>query len=133
MHDSLSSEEVGAHELPPAQRRYRNYMLALLTAVFAFNWLDRLVLSLALQPIKLDLHLSDTQLGFATGIAFALFYATMGLPIALWADRGNRVSIITATTGLWGITVALCGAVASFPQLLALRVLVAVGEAGCVP
>src|SRR5262249_36640379 len=80
--------------------------------------------------IKADLHLSDTQLGLLTGIAFALFYSVMGLPIARWADRGNRVTIISLTTALWSIAVALCGAAANFAQLLLVRMCVAVGEAG---
>jgi len=63
---------------------------------------------LLLQPIKEDLHLSDTQLGFLTGIAFGLFYATFGVPIARFADRGNRVTITSIAIGLWGATVMLC-------------------------
>jgi MFS transporter, Spinster family, sphingosine-1-phosphate transporter len=111
----------------------KNYLLALLTAIMVFNYVDRIALGLLQQDIKHDLALSDTQLGFMTGIAFALFYAVMGIPIARWADRGNRVTIITITTGLWSIAVALCGAAASFTQLLLLRVGVAIGEAGCHP
>lgn len=82
---------------------------------------------------KIDLDLTDTQLGFLTGIAFALFYSVMGIPMARWADRGNRVTVITMTTALWSAAVALCGAAGSFVQLLLIRIGVAVGEAGCVP
>ena len=95
--------------------------------------MDRWALGVALQNIKLDLHLSDTQLGFLSGIAFALFYAVMGIPIARWADRGNRVTIISLTVAVWSVMVALCGMAASFVQLLLIRVGVAVGEAGCIP
>jgi predicted MFS family arabinose efflux permease len=85
------------------------------------------------QDIKVDLALSDTQLGLLTGIAFAAFYSLMGIPIARWADRGNRVTIISLTTALWSITVALCGSAATFVQLMLIRVGVAIGEAGCLP
>jgi predicted MFS family arabinose efflux permease len=111
----------------------KNYLLAILTVVLAFNCVDRSFLGLALEDIKADLGLSDTQLGLLTGIAFALFYSLMGIPIARWADRGNRVTIIAATTALWSIVVSLCGLAGSFAQLLAIRVAVAVGEAGCIP
>jgi MFS family permease len=112
---------------------YKNYLLAVLLSVLAFNAVDRLALGLVLQDIKVDLRLSDTQLGFLTGIAFALFYSLMGIPIARWADRGNRVTIISITTGLWSVAVALSGVAGNFLQLLLIRVGVGVGEAGCVP
>ena len=105
----------------------------MLAAILAFNYVDGLAMGLVLQDIKADLHLSDTQLGFLTGIAFALFYSVMGIPIARWADRGNRVAIISVTALLWSVMVILCGRAMSFAQLLAGRVGVAVGEAGCVP
>lgn len=112
---------------------YKNYLLSVLLVILACNLVDGLVLGLVLQNIKVDLALSDTQLGFLSGIAFALFYSVMGIPIARWADRGNRVTIISITTALWSVTVALCGAAGNFLQLLLIRVGVAVGEAGCIP
>jgi MFS family permease len=115
------------------ERTYRNYMLAVLVVVLAFNYVDRLALGLVLQDIKVDLDLTDTQLGFLSGIAFAMFYSVMGIPIARWADRGNRVTVITVTTAVWSSAVALCGMAGSFVQLLLIRVGVAVGEAGCIP
>lgn len=112
---------------------YKNYMLGLLTVVAAFNYLDRFVLSLVMEPIKHDLQLSDSQLGLLTGFAFTLFYATAGIPIARWADRGNRNTVVTATTALWSAMLVFCGLVGNFTQLLLVRVGVAVGEAGCLP
>jgi MFS family permease len=112
---------------------YRNYLLAVLTVTLLFNGLDRVALGVMLQDIKVDLDLTDTQLGFLSGIAFALFYSVMGIPIARWADRGNRVAIITLTTAFWSVAVALCGIAGSFVQLLLIRVAVAVGEAGASP
>jgi MFS transporter, Spinster family, sphingosine-1-phosphate transporter len=114
-------------------RTNRNYLLALLTLIVVFNYVDRLALGLLLQQVKIDLEMNDIQLGLLTGFAFALFYAFMGIPIARWADRGNRVTIITVTTGLWSIAVSLCGAAGSFAQLMLCRIAVAVGEAGCHP
>jgi MFS family permease len=112
---------------------YRKYLLAVLLLILAFNYVDRLALGLLLQSIKADLSLSDTELGFMSGMAFALFYSVMGIPIARWADRGNRATIITLTTAVWSVAVALCGVTRSFAQMLAVRVAVAVGEASCVP
>lgn len=112
---------------------YRRYLLALLLVIYAFNWVDRFALGLLLQDIKRDLNLTDAELGLLTGMAFALFYSTFGLPIARWADRGNRNLIITLSTGLWSAALALTGLVGNFAQLLMIRVGVAIGEAGCVP
>ncbi|MBM0108901.1 MFS transporter [Steroidobacter sp. S1-65] len=111
----------------------KQHLLILLTVILAFNYLDRWALGIVLQDIKADLELTDTQLGLLTGIAFALFYATMGIPIARWADRGNRITIIGLTTALWSGCVALSAAATNFVQLLLIRVGVAVGEAGCIP
>jgi predicted MFS family arabinose efflux permease len=112
---------------------YRRYLLAVLLVILAFNQVDRLALGLLLQDIKVDLGLTDTQLGLLSGIAFALFYSVMGIPIARWADRGDRVSIISVTVVLWCGAVALCGVAGSFMHLLLIRVGVAIGEAGCKP
>src|SRR6266436_299055 len=112
---------------------YKRYVLGTLTLVFTLNFVDRGLIGLLLQPIKDDLHLSDTQLGFVTGIAFGLFYATLGLPIARWADRGDRVAITSIAIGLWGVTVMSCLLVTNFVQLVFARVAAAVGESGCMP
>jgi len=111
----------------------KGYLLALLTAIYAFNWIDRVALGIVQQNIKVSLQLTDTELGLLTGIAFALFYALMGVPIARWSDKGDRVSIIGITTALWSVLVALSGAAGNFLQLLLIRIGVGVGEAGCVP
>ena len=113
--------------------QYRNYLLGLLTIVAAFNYLDRGVLALAMEPIRQEFNLTDSQLGFMSGFAFALFYAIAGIPIARWADRGNRNLVVSITTGLWSIMVAISGLAVNFGQLLLARVGVAIGESGCVP
>src|ERR1700722_10984759 len=109
-------------------RKYENYLLTVLLFILACNFMDRLALGLVLQNIKRDLHLTDTQLGFMSGIAFALFYSVMGIPIARWADRGNRVTIISLSAALWSLMVAACGLATSFVQLMLIRIGVGVGE-----
>ncbi len=112
---------------------YKRYVLGALTIVFTLNSLDRVLINLVLQSIKEDLHLSDTQLGFLTGIAFGIFYSTLGIPIARWSDRGNRTRIVSLAIGLWGLTVMLCLFVGNFLQLVMARVAAAIGEAGSMP
>lgn len=112
---------------------YKSHLIAMLALLAAFNAVDRLALGVLLQDIKVDLGLSDSQLGFVTGIAFSIFYAVLGIPIARWADRGNRVFIISVTALLSGAAIALCGVVTTFVQFLLVRVLVAAGEAGFQP
>jgi MFS family permease len=114
-------------------KSYKRYVLCVLTLVYTLNFLDRGLIVLLLQAIKGDLGLSDTQLGFLTGIAFGAFYATLGLPIARWADRGNRVTITSLAIGLWGGTVMLSVFVTNFAQVVIARIASAVGESGCMP
>lgn len=114
-------------------RAYKTYALILMTVVFGLNDTDRVLMGLLLEPIKRDLSLSDTQLGFVTGIAFAFFYATAGLPLARLADRGNRSSLTASAIGLWSLTVMGCVLVASYAQLVVARIAAAIGEAGCKP
>lgn len=116
-----------------ASSRYRYYLLGTLTIILMFNLVDRWALGIVLQDIKRDLDLTDTQLGVLSGIAFALFYSILGLPIARWADRGDRILVISVTAALWSVCVALCGAATSFLQLMLIRVGVGIGEAGCIP
>jgi MFS family permease len=117
----------------PLTTAYRRYALAVVTAVYMLNLVDRGLMMLLLQPIKNDLQLSDTQLGFLTGIAFGLFYATLGIPLARWADSGNRVTITSLAIGLWGMTVMVCLLVTNYTQLVFARIAAAVGESGCKP
>jgi MFS family permease len=129
--NGLNSAREG--KFPMQEAAYRKYLLYVLLLILAFNQLDRLALGVVMQDIKLELHLTDTQLGALTGIAFAFFYAVMGIPIARWADRGNRVTILAVTALLWSVAVALCGAARNFFDLMVLRMTVAVGESGCMP
>lgn len=114
-------------------RAYKIYALILMTAVFTLNNTDRILMALLLEPIKRDLGLSDTQLGFITGFAFALFYATAGLPLARLADRGNRANLAAFAIGLWGLIVMGHQLIGNYMQLVIARMAAAVGEAGCKP
>lgn len=124
---------MGGRRRSEVPLNHRKYLLTVLVAILAWSYVERYVLGLVLQDIKTDLGLSDTQLGVLTGIAFALFYATLGIPIARLADGGNRVAIIGATTALQCGAVALCGSATNFVQLIFIRTGVAIGEAGCIP
>jgi len=113
--------------------RRRNVTLGLLTAAYFFSYMDRQILAILQEDIKAELLLSDTQLGLLAGFAFAIFYATLGLPVARWADRGNRVNIIGIALALWSAMTAVCGLAQNFVQLLLARIGVGIGEAGSSP
>ncbi len=112
---------------------YRNYVLAMLTLVYVFNFIDRQLLVILQESIKKELHLSDTQLGLLSGFTFAIFYVTMGIPIARLADKRNRRNIVAISLGLWSIMTAFSGVAKNFVQLLLARIGVGVGEAGGSP
>ncbi|MCB1668182.1 MAG: MFS transporter [Porticoccaceae bacterium] len=114
-------------------KKYRYYVLGIFSVTYMFNFVDRQILAILQEPIKVELGLSDTQLGLLTGFAFAVFYITMGLPIARLADRSNRRNIVASCLGLWSLMTAVCGLAQSYVQLLFARMGVGVGEAGCSP
>jgi MFS family permease len=114
-------------------RLYRVYVLALLVAVGIAGWVDRNVFAVLLQSIKTDLALSDTQLGLLGGVAFGVFYAAVGLPVAWLADRYARSPLIALSLGLWSVMTALCGLAGGFTTLFVARVGVGIGEAGGSP
>lgn len=114
-------------------RAYRNYVLIILTLVYAFNFIDRQIIGILSPFIKADLGLDDAQLGWLKGFAFALLYTVVGIPIAWLADRYNRVNIIAVSLTLWSGFTALSGFAANFWQLAILRVGVGIGEAGGSP
>ena len=113
--------------------RARHYALGILVVVYTFNFIDRQILSILLQPVKDDLGLSDTAMGMLTGFAFAAFYATLGIPIARFADRSNRRNLVAWALGIWSLMTALSGLAQNFWHLLAARIGVGIGEAGCSP
>ena len=120
--------------LPPTrQGPYRYYVLGLLTLVGVCSWVDRQIFAILMQDIKAEFDLSDTQLGLLGGIAFSLFYSTLGLPMAWLADRMNRRNIIGISLAVWSGMTALCGYATGFTSLFLGRIGVGVGEAGGSP
>jgi predicted MFS family arabinose efflux permease len=134
------ARNLSATPIPPNERSgerggdgYKNLVLGLLLAAYTFNFIDRTIIATIGQAIKVDLKITDTQLGLLGGLSFAALYTVLGIPIARLAERRNRVTIISVALVVWsGFTVA-CGFAANFVSLLILRVGVGVGEAGCSP
>jgi MFS family permease len=112
---------------------YRQSVAWLLMGVYTLNFMDRQVMSVLLPQIQKEFGIGDAAAGLLHGTAFALFYVTLALPIARWADRANRVNIIALATVLWSAMTALCGFARNFAELFLARVGVGVGEAGCSP
>jgi len=109
---------------------YRAYVMFILIVVYTFNFIDRQIVGILAVPIKADLGLSDTELAMMGGLAFALFYTGLGIPVAMLADRVNRTWIMTAALTIWSAMTAVCGLAQNFWQLFAARLGVGVGEAG---
>jgi MFS family permease len=109
---------------------YRAYVMFILVVVYTFNFIDRQIVGILAVPIKADLNLTDTQLGLMGGLAFALFYTGLGIPVAILADRWKRTWIMTAALTIWSGMTAACGLANNFWQLFLARLGVGVGEAG---
>ena len=105
-------------------------VLGLLLLAYVFNFLDRTILNILAGPIIADLKLSDTEFGAITGLAFAILYSVLGVPLALLADRTRRSWVVAGALAVWSGFTALCGTAASFGQLFLYRLGVGVGEAG---
>jgi len=112
---------------------YANYVLGVLVLMNLLNHVDRNIVSVLLEPIRAEFRASDEWMGLLTGMAFMLVHATMGIPIALWADRGSRRAIVALGLTVWSAMTALSGLARSFPQLLVLRMGVGIGEAAGTP
>ena len=117
---------------PPSPARAR-YVLGVLLLCYVFNWVDRNVLAILLGSIKAELGVSDTAMGLLSGLAFAVFYTTLGIPIARWADLGNRRSILALGIALWSAMTVACGLAKGFVSLALARVGIGVGEAAGSP
>ncbi len=114
-------------------KNYTRYVLGALTIVYVFNFVDRQILAILAPAIREDLGLTDTQIGALSGLAFGLFYATLGIPIARLADKYSRVNVISISLGIWSLMTALSGMATNFLQLLVARIGVGIGEAGGSP
>lgn len=132
---SVSSLENAA---PPAAPYVRPdgrawFVLAILCSVYVLNFLDRQIISILAKPIQDELGITDGQLGRITGLYFAIFYCVLGIPVAWIADRTNRVKVLSVACALWSAATLACGLARNYPQLVAGRMAVGVGEAGGVP
>ncbi|KRO71108.1 MAG: MFS transporter, partial [OM182 bacterium BACL3 MAG-120507-bin80] len=128
-----STESSPKIDNPYLSNKTRNYALGLLTVGYCFNFIDRQLLSILQEAIKVDLGLSDGQLGLLTGFAFAMFYVSAGIPIARWADKGNRRNIVAYAIGIWSFMTAISGLAQNYLQLFLARIGVGIGEAGGSP
>lgn len=129
----MTAEAPAPPAIAPVSRAYRRYALSVLLVIYILNFLDRQIVAILAEPIKHDLGLADWQLGVMTGLAFALFYTVLGIPIARYAETGHRPRIIAVAAGLWSLFTLACGYAQNFVQLVACRVGVGIGEAGCTP
>ena len=124
-------ETASPHSL--YSNRYRYYVLVLLTLGYVFNFVDRQVMTILIEPIKTEFGATDTQMGLLSGLAFALFYATLGIPVARLADRWSRRNVLAISMTTWSAITALCATATGFWHLLLLRIGVGIGEAGGTP
>jgi MFS family permease len=125
---------AGAFAAQPARTGAKAWIvLAVLCFVYVLNFLDRQLLSILAKPIQDSLHITDGQLGLISGLYFALFYCLIAIPVGWLADKTNRVAVLGAACAIWSAATVACGLSATYPQLVAARMTVGVGEAGGVP
>ena len=134
----MTRKDLGNGSSPSANggvdmQKHAKYVLFVLFVVYIFNFADRFILIVVQEDVKKDLGLSDAQLGWLTGLAFALFYTTVGIPIARLADRKNRTTIMAIGLTLWSGLTAVCGLAQNFVHLILARIGVGVGEATATP
>ena len=128
-----TAAQLAASPVETVRARYAWFVLIVLVAVYGSNFVDRYIFIIMMEPIKQDLHLSDTQLGLISGFAFSAVYSLAGLAVARWADLGNRRSILAAAAAVWSTLTAVCGLTSGFIQLLIARMGVGVAESACSP
>ena len=138
MSEKIESEQVEPEQkskpaIDAASKRYRTFVLVLLTVVYGFNFIDRQIVGILAPFIQEDLGLSNTQLGLLIGLAFAMFYTIVAIPIAWMADRYNRVNILSIALASWSAFTALTGLATNFAQIGLARMGVGIGEAGGSP
>ena len=129
----MSAHPLTAHADTSIDARHPTYIVLLFFVCFAFSYLDRQIVSILVQPIRLTLHVTDTQIGLLQGFSFTMCYATAGVFVARLVDRANRVRLIAACVAIWAISTALCGFASSFGELLVARAGTAIAEAALSP
>ncbi len=125
--------ESGEPKAPAVGGRYARYVTVVLVIVYIFNFVDRQIITILAEDIKADLGISDAQIGFLYGTAFAVFYAIFGIPLGKLADTWTRKNLIAIGLGFWSLMTALSGTARSFASLGAYRVGVGIGEASATP
>ncbi|MCC2978315.1 MFS transporter [Sphingomonas sp. PL-96] len=130
---SLTPPAATLPEAPRTESRKAWGILAILTLVYSFSWMDRFLLIISLDPISRDLHVSNTEIGLLTGFGASLLYSLAGFPIARLADRNSRIGVISTALAAWSTLTAAIGLVASFVTLAACRFGIAIASAGCSP
>src|ERR1700679_2434730 len=133
MADVMATALEGPARTPMFSEGYKRTVLTTLTLVYTLNFIDRTIVSIIGQPMKESLGITDNQLGLLGGLAFALLYTLLGVPIARIAERVSRVNIMAVCITLWSGFTALCGLAPNFAVMMAMRVGVGIGEAGCSP
>lgn len=131
----MAEQQAAAVQTELPQATPVRLLVWVLLVVYIFNFLDRQIVNILAEPIKQELGLADWQIGMMTGLAFALFYTLLGIPIARYADapRSNRVGLISLSLAVWSGMTVLCGLAQTYGQLVLARIGVGVGEAGCTP
>lgn len=130
MSETAADAGINTNPADPAPPLKRTLALVILMAIGSINYVDRQLLSLLIEPVRQDIPLSDTAFGLLTGLFFALFYASMGIPVAMLADRINRVRLVAVSCVMWSVCTGLCGFAQNFWQLALARFGVGIGEAG---
>lgn len=132
---AMTYRRRGSNEIEnaPGGQGDARWIVAILFAVGLFNWMDRMILSVLVEPVRHDLRLSDLEIGLLTGPAFALTYAVAGLLFGYWADHSDRRKLLAVVVAIWSVGTMMCGVGATFVQLFMLRLLVGTGEAGSFP
>ncbi|GAB5459016.1 MAG: MFS transporter [Henriciella sp.] len=131
--DTASSQAGASFGQSYGTMGYRTYVLTSLTLVYTLNFIDRILIGVVGRPIIDEFSLSNFEFGLLSGLGFAVFYTLLGIPIASFSERYNRVRIIAISICIWSIATVLCGFAMGFLSLLLARVAVGVGEAGCTP
>jgi MFS family permease len=125
--------EAGADSVRAPSGLYANYVLVIFAVTQVLAVIDRQAMSMLLEPIKADLHATDTQMSLLTGAAFVIFYALFGIPIARWADSGDRRRLLAIGVAIWSAATAACGVAQNFLQMALARAAVGMGEASSTP
>ena len=120
-------------DAPPFDRKFRRRAILLLCLIYTCSYLDRQILNILAETIKVDLRLQDWQIGLMSGLAFALLYSLLGLPVARYAERADRPKLLAVAITVWSLATTACGFAYNFVQIVSARIAVGAAEASCTP